>query len=59
MKIFHVFRDYTKTLEQQKKELKAQYEGFQYLDCDGAFGRNPKIHFMAEGKKEVPNEKLG
>ena len=51
MKIFHIDRDYNKTLEQQKKELKAQYKGFQYLWADGATG-NSKIHFMAEEKKE-------
>ena len=51
MKIFHLDRDYSKTLEQQKKELKAQYEGFQYLWTDGATG-NAKIHFIAEKKKE-------
>lgn len=51
MKIFHVDRDYSKTLEQQKKELKAKYIGFKYLWTDGATG-NPKIHFMAEEEKE-------
>lgn len=51
MKIFHVDRDYNKTLEQQKKELKEQYTNFQYLFADGATG-NAKIHFIAEERKE-------
>lgn len=51
MKIFHIDRDYNKTLEQQKKELKSQYLDFKYLWTDGAHG-DAKIHFMAEGKKE-------
>lgn len=49
MKIFHIDRDYNKTLEQQKKELKSQYLNFQYLWTDNATG-NAKIHFMSEGK---------
>lgn len=51
MKIFHIDRDYNKTLEQQKKELKSQYLDFKYLWTDGAHG-DAKIHFMAAGKKE-------
>lgn len=47
MEIYHIPRDYNKTLEQQKKELKSQYTNFQYLMTD----RN-KIHFMAEGKED-------
>lgn len=56
MKIFHIPRDYSKKLEEQKKELKSQYADFQYLNCDGAFGKEPKIHFMSTGKKEETNE---
>ena len=51
MKIYHVDRDYSKSLEKQKKELKEQYKGFNYLYADPANG-NPKIHFMAEGEND-------
>ena len=50
VKIFHIDRDYSKSLEQQKKELKRDYADFQYLFADGANG-NPKIHFMSSGLK--------
>ena len=50
MKIFHIDRDYSKPLEQQKKELKSEYDEFKYLWTDGANG-HAKIHFMAEGTK--------
>lgn len=53
-KIFHIDRDYSKSLGQQKKELKSEYADFQYLFADGATG-NPKIHFMSTGKKEDKN----
>ena len=43
MKIYHIDRDFSKTLAEQKKELEKQYKGFQYLHSDGK-----KIHFMAE-----------
>ena len=43
MKIYHVDRDLNKTLNEQKKELAKQYDGFIYLSSDGM-----KIHFMAE-----------
>ena len=42
MKVYHIERDFNKSLSQQKKELEKQYEGFQYLHCDGR-----KIHFIA------------
>lgn len=48
MKIYHIDRDYAKSLEQQKKELKAKYPGFTYLYTDNGGTYNPKIHFMAE-----------
>lgn len=51
MQIFHVLRDYTKSLEQQKRELKREYSGFQYLFTDSATGK-AKIHFLAEKKRE-------
>lgn len=51
VRIFHIDRDYSKSLEQQKKELKRDYADFQYLFADGATG-NPKIHFMSTGKKK-------
>lgn len=50
LNIYHIDRDYSKSLEQQKKELKEQYADFAYLFADGATG-NPKIHFMATGLK--------
>lgn len=43
MKIYHLDRDHTKTLAQQKKELEKQYTNFHYLSSDGK-----KIHFMAD-----------
>ena len=43
MKVYHIERDFNKTLSQQKKELERQYKNFQYLHCDGR-----KIHFIAE-----------
>lgn len=43
MKIYHVDRDFSKTLSQQKKEIEKQYTNFQYLWSDGR-----KIHFMAD-----------
>lgn len=55
MKIFHIDRDYNKTLEQQKKELKSQYKNFQYLWTDRAIG-HVKIHFMAEEQEKEDNE---
>lgn len=48
VKIYHIDRDYAKSLEQQKKELKARYPGFTYLYTDNGGTYNPKIHFMAE-----------
>ena len=47
MKIFHVDRELDKPLEQQKKELEAQYKDFYYFHSDGR-----QIHFMSSGKKE-------
>lgn len=47
MKIYHIDRDYAKSLEQQKKELKAKYPGFTYLYTDNGGTCSPKIHFMA------------
>ena len=43
MKVYHIDRDYTKTLEQQKKELAKKYNNFQYLFCG-----SHKIHFIAD-----------
>lgn len=43
MKVYHVPRDLSKSLEQQKRELKSQYKNFNYFASDGQ-----KIHFMAE-----------
>lgn len=55
MKIYHVDRDLNKTLEEQKKELKSQYNDFEYLFADNAYPR--KIHFMASGMKgDGPND---
>lgn len=51
MKIFHIDRDYSVSLEEQKKQLKRDYVNFQYLFTDAATG-NAKIHFMAECPKE-------
>ena len=51
MKIFHVDRDHSKSLDKQKKELKAKYADFEYLFSDGASG-NAKIHFMSTGLKD-------
>lgn len=47
MKIYHIDRDYKKTLAAQKKELEKIYKNFQYLWSDGR-----KIHFIAEGGPE-------
>lgn len=52
VKIYHIPRDYSKTLDQQKRELKYEYKDFQYLYTDQALGGEPKIHFMAEEKKD-------
>lgn len=49
-KIYHIERDYTKTLQKQKKELEKQYINFEYLFADAANGHG-KIHFIADGKK--------
>lgn len=43
MKIYHVDRDFKKTLKQQKIELAKQYKKFEYMFSDGR-----KIHFIAE-----------
>ena len=43
MKIYHIDRDFNKTLKQQKRELAKQYKNFEYMFSDGR-----KIHFMAE-----------
>ena len=43
MNIYHIERNFDKTLSQQKKELEKQYVNFQYLWSDGR-----KIHFMAD-----------
>ena len=43
LKIYHVDRDFSKPLSQQKRELKAKYNGFTYLFSDGR-----QIHFIAE-----------
>ena len=42
MKVYHIDRDFNKTLSQQKRELEKQYVNFHYLHSDGR-----KIHFMA------------
>ena len=42
LKIFHVTRDHTKTLKEQKKQLEKDYIIFKYLFSDGR-----KIHFIA------------
>lgn len=47
MKVYHIERDYKKTLNQQKKELAKAYTNFNYLWSDGK-----KIHFAAEDKKQ-------
>ena len=41
--IYHIDRNHTKTLAQQKKELAKQYKNFYYLSADGK-----KIHFIAD-----------
>ena len=41
-KIFHVNRDHTIPLKQQKKQLEKDYINFEYLFSDGR-----KIHFIA------------
>ena len=43
MKIYHIDRDFNKTLAQQKKDLAKQYKKFKYMFSDGR-----KIHFIAE-----------
>lgn len=43
MKVYHIPRDLSKSLEQQKRELKSQYKNFNYFASDGQ-----KIHFMTE-----------
>lgn len=55
MKIFHVDRDYSKSIEQQKRELKSQYADFSYLFADHANG-NAKVHFVASGRIEEVEE---
>ena len=47
MKIYHIDRDFSKTLTEQKKELEKQYNGFVYLHSDGQ-----KIHFIAEEEQK-------
>lgn len=42
MKIYHIERDLSKTLKQQKAELERQYSGFSYLWSDGRH-----VHFIA------------
>lgn len=42
MNIYHVERDLSKTLKQQKKELEREYSEFVYLWSDGRH-----IHFIA------------
>lgn len=51
-KVFHIDRDYDKSLEQQKKELKSKYSNFEYLWTDKAHG-NAKIHFIADEEDVV------
>ena len=46
MIIYHIERDYSKTAQQQKKELAKQYINFNYLYADRG-----KLHFIAEGKR--------
>lgn len=55
-KIYHIDRDYSKPLEQQKKELKSLYRDFDYLWTDKATG-SAKIHFVASGKKGEDDER--
>lgn len=43
MKIYHIDRDFNKTLAEQKKELAEQYKGFTYLTSNGR-----KVTFIAE-----------
>lgn len=43
MKIYHIDRDFTLSLKEQKKQLSKEYKGFNYLFSDGQ-----KIHFIAE-----------
>lgn len=43
MKIYHVERDFSKTLSEQKEELKKKHKNFQYLTSNGK-----KITFIAE-----------
>ena len=43
MKVYHVERDFNKSLSKQKKELEKQYKNFHYLNSDGR-----KIHFIAD-----------
>lgn len=43
MKIYHIERDFDKTLKKQVEELEKQYQNFRYLHSDGR-----KIHFMAD-----------
>lgn len=47
MKIYHIERDYKKTLKEQKKDLEKQYTNFNYLFTD----RN-KLHFIADEKTQ-------
>lgn len=42
MKIYHIDRDFTKTLTQQKKEILKQYTNVQYISSDGR-----KVHIIA------------
>lgn len=47
MKIYHIDRDFTLSLKEQKKHLAKEYNNFYYWFSDGK-----KIHFQATGKKE-------
>lgn len=56
IKAYHIPRDYTKSLEQQKAELKKKYcRGWEYLWADKPCG-DPRIHFFAEEIEEDNNE---
>lgn len=47
-KIFHVKRDLSKSLKQQKRELSEAYDNFYYIGSDGR-----QIDFIADEKRKV------
>ena len=48
-------RDYTISLQEQKKRLDKEYINFTYLYCERLQGVS-KIVFISEGKKEKSND---